>query len=132
MTAGAPTGHAETARYPDMAGYDEARTAGERTERLLEQLRTGPDPRAAMIGEDLVRCLVQLYGAALASVVEAVGPERTLDLCADPLVESLVLVHDLHPLDTGTRIRRCLDRIPRSTAESSTAGSTPTARRTSG
>jgi Fe-S cluster biogenesis protein NfuA len=27
------------------------------------------------------------------------------------LVESLLLVHDLHPLDTATRIRRAVDRV---------------------
>ena len=32
-------------------------------------------------------------------------------LIADPLVESLLLVHDLHPLDAATRIRRALGRI---------------------
>jgi hypothetical protein len=29
----------------------------------------------------------------------------------DPLVESLLLVHDLHPLDTDTRVRRALGRL---------------------
>src|SRR5258708_31872182 len=32
-------------------------------------------------------------------------------LIADPLVESLLLVHDLHPLDASTRIRRALGRL---------------------
>src|SRR5581483_4856094 len=32
-------------------------------------------------------------------------------LIADPLVESLLLVHDLHPLDAGARIRRALGRL---------------------
>ena len=32
-------------------------------------------------------------------------------LLADPLVESLLLLHDLHPLDVDTRIQRALDRV---------------------
>jgi Fe-S cluster biogenesis protein NfuA len=87
------------------------RDAAQRVDRLLDQLRASPDPRAATVAEDLVHCLVRLYGAGLERVVELVGPERTRELCGDPLVESLLLVHDLHPLDRDTRIRRALDRL---------------------
>jgi Fe-S cluster biogenesis protein NfuA len=86
------------------------RTTGRQVDRLLEQLQSSPDPRAAGVAEDLVRSLVQLYGAGLARIVALVGADRARDLCADPLVESLLLVHDLHPLDVDTRIRRALDR----------------------
>jgi hypothetical protein len=88
-----------------------ARAAGERVDRLLEQLRTGPDPRAAALGEELVRCLVQLYGAGLARIADIVGQRQLHELAADPLVESLMLVHDLHPLDADARIRRALDGL---------------------
>jgi Fe-S cluster biogenesis protein NfuA len=91
-----------------MTAPDAAEEAAAKVDRLLEQLRSGPDPRAAVVAEELVRCLVQLYGAGLERIVEIVGPERGADLCVDPLVESLLLVHDLHPLDAGTRIRRAL------------------------
>jgi Fe-S cluster biogenesis protein NfuA len=84
------------------------REAADRVDRLLEQLRRGPDPRAGALAEELVGCLVQLYGAGLRRVVELVGPQGSHELCADPLVESLLLVHDLHPLDADTRIRRAL------------------------
>jgi hypothetical protein len=82
-----------------------ARSAADRVDRLLAQLRAGADPEAAAVAEELVRCLVQLYGAGLERIVQLVGAER---LAEDPLVESLLLVHDLHPLDTDTRIRRAL------------------------
>jgi hypothetical protein len=36
----------------------DAHAAAGRVNRLLEQLRCGPDPRAAMVAEELVRCLV--------------------------------------------------------------------------
>jgi Fe-S cluster biogenesis protein NfuA len=94
-----------------MSASGDARAAADRVDRLLRQLRSGPDPRAAAVAEDLVRCLVQLYGSGLSRIVALVGPERSADLCADPLVESLFLVHDLHPLDAETRIRRALDRL---------------------
>ena len=90
----------------------DAHEAAGRVDRLLEQLRSGPDPRAAMVAEELVRCLVRLYGAGLERIMTTVGADHARDLAADPLVESLLLVHDLHPLDPDARIRRALDRIP--------------------
>jgi hypothetical protein len=89
---------------------DEAHAVAVRVDRLLDQLRRGPDPRAAAVAEELARGLVRLYGAGLERIVTMAGPQRTRELCADPLVESLLLVHDLHPLDADTRVRRALDR----------------------
>jgi Fe-S cluster biogenesis protein NfuA len=89
---------------------DAAQAAADRVDRLLEQLRCGPDPRAAVVADELVRCLVQLYGDGLTRIMEFVGPELGARLCADPLVESLLLVHDLHPADADTRIRQALER----------------------
>lgn len=93
-----------------MTATPDAHAAAARVSRLLEQLRAGPDPRAAMVAEELVRRLVQLYGAGLERIMAAVGAEHGRDLAADPLVESLLLVHDLHPLDPDARIRRAVAR----------------------
>ncbi len=77
----------------------------------------GPGPAAGDAAEELVGCLVELYGAGLAAIVAILGADRDagprlLDaLAADPLVESLLLVHDLHPLDTDARIRRALEQV---------------------
>jgi hypothetical protein len=92
---------------------NDARAAGARIEELLAELlaRCGPD--AAGVAEELVSCLVRLYGDGLAAVMRVVGDDTrmTAQLIADPLIESLLLVHDLHPLDTQTRIRRALGRM---------------------
>jgi hypothetical protein len=92
---------------------NDARAAGERVEALLAELRARSGPEAADVAEELVTCLVRLYGAGLESIMRIIGDDSSLlaRLIADPLVESLLLVHDLHPLDTGTRIRRALGRI---------------------
>jgi Fe-S cluster biogenesis protein NfuA len=96
------------------AGHD-AQAAGERVESLLAELRTHAGPRVADTAEELVSCLVELYGAGLAEIVrilgedaEGDGPRLLARLAADPLVESLLLVHDLHPVDASTRIRRAV------------------------
>ena len=90
---------------------DAAEQTAERVDQLLAELRARPDRRVAEAAEQLTACLVQLYGAGLARVAERLGPDRLADLCADPLVENLLLVHDLHPMDSATRIRRALDRM---------------------
>ena len=93
-----------------MTAPDPAQAAADRVDGLLEQLRSGADPGVAVVADELVRCLVQLYGDGLTRIMHMVGPERSAELCADPLVESLLLVHDLHPVDAGTRIRQALER----------------------
>jgi Fe-S cluster biogenesis protein NfuA len=100
------------------AGHD-AQAAGEQVEALLAELRSHAGPQVAATAEELVSCLVELYGAGLAQIVAIVGADegggsgpRLLDkLAADPLVESLLLVHDLHPLDTSARIRRAVEQV---------------------
>ena len=99
-----------------MAAGDDAQAAGERIEALLSALRSQAGPQVAATAEELVSCLVELYGAGLARITEIVGgdesgPKLMDKLVADPLVESLLLVHDLHPLDTSTRVRRAVEEV---------------------
>jgi Fe-S cluster biogenesis protein NfuA/nitrite reductase/ring-hydroxylating ferredoxin subunit len=90
--------------------------AGERIEELLAALRArGGD--TAGTAEELVRLLVGMYGDGLAAIMAALAEEGAAGraimdrLTADPLVEGLLLLHGLHPLDTDTRIQRALDRV---------------------
>ena len=100
-----------------MTAARDARATGERVEALLAELRTRAGPQAGDAAEELVGCLVELYGTGLSAIVAIVGADpdagpRLLDaLAGDPLVESLLLVHDLHPLDADTRINRALERL---------------------
>ena len=96
-----------------MGDASDAREAGARVEALLAELRARSGPEAADVAEDLVTCLVRLYGAGLETIFAAIGDDTRLQalLIADPLVESLLLVHDLHPLDPAARVRRALGRL---------------------
>ena len=97
-----------------MAEGDDARAAGERVEALIAELRAQAGPQAAATAEELVSCLVELYGTGLATIIEVVGengPELMDKLVADPLVESLLLVHDLHPLEVSARVRRAVEEV---------------------
>jgi Fe-S cluster biogenesis protein NfuA len=100
-----------------MASGHDAQATGERIEALLGELRSHAGPQVAETAEELVSCLVELYGAGLAEIVTIVGadaqagPRLLTGLIADPLVESLLLVHDLHPLDIAARAQRAVDQV---------------------
>jgi len=90
---------------------------GERVEALIAALSSSADPAAAGAAEELVGLLVGLYGDGLARVVAVLGSHgeagaQLLDaLTRDPLVASLLVLHDLHPLSTDERIQRALDEV---------------------
>jgi Fe-S cluster biogenesis protein NfuA/nitrite reductase/ring-hydroxylating ferredoxin subunit len=90
--------------------------AGERIEELLASLRSRGGA-AADTAEELVRLLVGMYGDGLAAIMAALAeegePGRAIAgrLTADPLVEGLLLLHGLHPLDVDARIQRALDQV---------------------
>src|SRR5215475_779591 len=110
--AGRGAAAAEEARAP----MTSVAQAGERIEELLASLRAR-DGTAADAAEELVRLLVGLYGDGLAAIMAALAGEGAAGraivdrLTADPLVEGLLLLHGLHPLDTDARIQRALDRV---------------------
>jgi Fe-S cluster biogenesis protein NfuA len=92
------------------------RTVGDRIEGLLAELRGIDEPRARETAEELVRSLLELYGGGLARMMEivydsAAGGELFARFAGDDLVASLLLLHDLHPEDTETRILRALDGV---------------------
>jgi len=90
---------------------------GARVEELLSALRTGSFGGAAPAAEELVSLLVGLYGDGLSQIVTVLnaqgpaGAEMVAKLADDPLVESLLLLHGLHPFDIDARIQRALDRV---------------------
>jgi Fe-S cluster biogenesis protein NfuA/nitrite reductase/ring-hydroxylating ferredoxin subunit len=90
--------------------------AGERIEELLASLRSRGGA-AADTAEELVRLLIGMYGDGLAAIMAALAeegePARAIidRLTADPLVEGLLLLHGLHPLDVDARIQRALDQV---------------------
>jgi Fe-S cluster biogenesis protein NfuA len=92
------------------------RDVGTRVEELLAALRGGVAD-AGPAAEELVRLLVGLYGDGLSRIVAVLreqgepGLDMLSKLAEDPLAESLLLLHDLHPLDVDARIQRALDRV---------------------
>src|ERR1700744_5797696 len=87
------------------------RSAGDRIQTLLDATSAGGTV-ARERAEQLVREVVELYGAGLARIMATVGDRGTVDLLvADDLVASLLLVHGLHPHDLRRRVADALDRV---------------------
>jgi Fe-S cluster biogenesis protein NfuA len=70
-----------------------------RVEALLERVDGDAD------AVELVQALADLYGEALARFMRGADPT------SDELLSHLLLVHDLHPIDVETRVRRALDDV---------------------
>ena len=94
------------------------------TEQLVERVQ---DLQAALeasgesvprgLAEELMSAVVQMYGAGLerilGSLLEA-GPEGerlAASLPDDPLVATLLLIHDLHPVPLEQRVQQALDSV---------------------
>jgi Fe-S cluster biogenesis protein NfuA/nitrite reductase/ring-hydroxylating ferredoxin subunit len=93
------------------------RAVGDRVEGLIQEIGQVADPSVRDKAEELVRSVMDLYGAALARVCEIAdepgsnGDRLINRLAADDLIASLLILHGLHPLDVETRIERALDRV---------------------
>jgi Fe-S cluster biogenesis protein NfuA/nitrite reductase/ring-hydroxylating ferredoxin subunit len=100
----------------DAVPAPDLRATGDRIEALLEAA-SGGGRVARERAEELVRLVVDLYGAGLERLLEIAHEAGRLDdvlldrLAADDLVASLLAVHGLHPYDVGTRVARALDAV---------------------
>ncbi|WNO76307.1 NifU family protein [Streptomyces sp. AM8-1-1] len=95
-----------------MAGQD----TGERIAALLDELGDKAGPEVRDTADELVRCVVEFYGEGLARTVRLLraapgGADPIEVLTADELVSDLLILHDLHPEDTMTRVGRALDKV---------------------
>ena len=101
-------------RPEELKGDAQWRSAGDRIQTLLDAASAG-GAVARERAEQLVREVVELYGAGLQRILAAVGDQAgpgLLDrLVADDLIGSLLLVHGLHPHDVHRRVSDALDRV---------------------
>jgi Fe-S cluster biogenesis protein NfuA len=93
----------------------EMRSVSARIEALVAELETLPDPAVRSRVEELVRLLLRLHGEGLARMLAVLSDQHQAAhpaierFTADPLVASLLMLHDLHPHDLPTRIAKALD-----------------------
>lgn len=98
-------------RPEELGGHAQWRTAGDRIQTLLDAT-SAAGSAARERAEQLVREVVELYGAGLKRIVEMIDDPGLVErLAGDDLVASLLLVHGLHPHDLERRVADALDRV---------------------
>ncbi|HWD85655.1 MAG TPA: NifU family protein [Solirubrobacteraceae bacterium] len=85
-------------------------TALARIQALQERLDATPESPATDLAGELVGAVVSLYGDGLERIVAALG-DRAQELAADPLVATLLLIHDLHPVPLAERVQAALESV---------------------
>jgi Fe-S cluster biogenesis protein NfuA len=90
---------------------------GRQIEQLLATCAAHADPAVSATAEELARLLMGMYGAGLERILAllagAGGPGHRLlhEMLDDELMSSLLVLHDLHPEDTTTRVTRALESV---------------------
>ncbi|OEV03216.1 NifU family protein [Streptomyces oceani] len=81
-----------------------------RIDELLERVEevAGPTAEAAL---DAVRALTEVYGEALARVLDFAPDGLTAKLTGDKLLNHLLVLHDLHPDPTERRVSRAVEDL---------------------
>lgn len=128
------TGTATTGQQSAPVRSVDAEAAGRRVEEILDRLEADGGAGARAAGNELVRALMQFYGAGLARVLELLGVRgggagavvrgasaelgtagttgAGAALLGDSQVAALLTLHDLHPEDLRTRVERALASVP--------------------
>jgi Fe-S cluster biogenesis protein NfuA/nitrite reductase/ring-hydroxylating ferredoxin subunit len=88
-----------------------------RIDTLVQEVAAFPDPQARATAQELIQALLDMYGEALARLLEitaqteASGLELIDTFASDDLLSSLFMLHGLHPLDIETRVMQALDEV---------------------
>jgi Fe-S cluster biogenesis protein NfuA len=89
-------------------------SVGDAIDHKLEQLRARADPRVFDQAVELLQLFSELYGTALARIMELVdqhAPELSHHIVADELLASLLVANGLHPEELETRIANALEKV---------------------
>lgn len=84
---------------------------------LVARLNDLPDPESRNTARSLIEAVLALHGAGIHRMLETLfdsgdpGKASIRQFAADPLISSLLILHDLHPDDLETRVRRALGKV---------------------
>ena len=88
-----------------------------RVQELQDRLDACEDSATRRVAEELIAAVVQMYGAGLEAVLDALfasGPDGeriAAGLAQDPLLATLLLIHDLHPVPLEDRVHDALEQV---------------------
>jgi hypothetical protein len=80
-----------------------------RIESLVAAVEATADPAAQANARELLQAVLELHARGIERMLEIGGAQLTEACAADALVGSLLLLHDLHPLDLEARVRKAVE-----------------------
>jgi Fe-S cluster biogenesis protein NfuA/nitrite reductase/ring-hydroxylating ferredoxin subunit len=89
----------------------------ERVQDLQSRLSAAGDETTRQLAEELVSAIVQMYGAGLEQVLGVLfaagdeGARLAMTMADDPLVATLFMIHDLHPVPLADRVNQALEHV---------------------
>lgn len=89
----------------------------ERVQALTAQLEEVQDLQARAVADELVASIMQLYGAGLERIFDALEQDGATvaqvrdELVDDGVVASLMVIHGLYPVDLETRVHEALETV---------------------
>jgi Fe-S cluster biogenesis protein NfuA/nitrite reductase/ring-hydroxylating ferredoxin subunit len=89
----------------------------ERVQDLQEKLEAAGEGPTRELADELVSAVVQMYGAGLERIMDGLfaageaGDRIALGLVDDPVIATLLLIHDLHPVPLADRVQSALDSV---------------------
>ena len=100
-----------------MLTHDPSQALIERVQELTAQLEEIQDFQARSLADELVASIMQLYGAGLERIVDALADESASvadvrsQLVGDGVVASLLLIHGLYPVPLEERVNEALASV---------------------
>ncbi len=98
-----------------MANINESRIR--RIETLVGKVESIADPADRKDARELMALILELHGAGIERMFELLsesgiaGETLINSLASDPLVSSILILHNLHPEDLATRVRSAVQRV---------------------
>ena len=89
----------------------------ERVQDLQSRLAAAGDVATQQLAEELVSAIVQMYGAGLEQILDVLfaageeGARLAMTMADDPLVATLFMIHDLHPVPLADRVNQALEHV---------------------
>lgn len=88
----------------------------EHIQALTDRLGSSGDAATRAVAEELMASVIQMYGEGLERILEVVAAGPSAEamqgaLMEDPLVATMLMIHDLHPVPIEDRVREALEKV---------------------
>ncbi len=89
----------------------------QRIDLIIQEIEASGDPRLRACAVELTSLLMEIHGAGLAKIVEALresgppGEALVEQFTREPMIAGLLLLYGLHPTPLSVRVQQALDKV---------------------